>query len=84
MTTREKTEYYLLSFPISVLKSLTLIWDGLYPHSCCLSSQSIYLYISKLQNPGENNLTFTKKKKHSTLTAYNVSSKLNKYDKGPG
>ena len=63
MTTREKTEYYLLSFPISVLKSLTLIWDGLYPHSCCLSSQSIYLYISKLQNPGENNLTFTKKKK---------------------
>ena len=63
MTTREKTECYLLSIPISVLKSLTLIWGGLYSHSCCLSSQNIYLHISKLQNPGENHLTFTKKKK---------------------
>lgn len=84
MTTREKTEYYLLSIPISVLKSLTLIWDGLYPHSCCLQVRiSIHTFPSS-RTLGKIISHLQKKKKKGTLTAYNISSKLNKYDKGPG
>lgn len=83
MTTREKIEYYLLSIPISVLKPLTLIWDGLYPHTCCLSGQNTDPKHFQAPEPWGKSSHIHQKKK-STLTAYNISSKLNKYDNGPG